>query len=69
MSFSLAKEPNNIKQAHNRALVVAASGNACSPSNVRSIRLESASSKPIQMFELHKRTLHLVWRWPQAVVR
>jgi hypothetical protein len=49
-------KPESIDQVRNRVLVATASGDTCSPSNVRSICLESTTGKPIQMSELQAYT-------------
>jgi hypothetical protein len=49
-------EPKLINQSHSRTLMTTASSATCSPSNVRSIRIESTTGEPIQMFELQAYT-------------
>jgi hypothetical protein len=53
-------EPGAINQSHSRTLAAAASSDTCSPSNVRSIRIESTTGQPTQMFELQAYTAHTV---------
>jgi hypothetical protein len=49
-------EPGAIDQLLSRTLVAAASSETCSPSDVRSIRIESTTGEPIQIFELQAYT-------------
>jgi hypothetical protein len=65
INASLA-EPEAINQSHSCTLAAAASSDTCSPSNVRSIHIESTTREPIQIFELQAYTTSSLEKWQPA---